>query len=336
MEKQIVTIDPKQFGLEESKAADIAAQFKPMLDKMVELEAEYNKVIALPIESAAKQAKELRLKYVKVRTGTAAIHKAQKDFYLAGGRYVDGWKNAQLFASQGIEEKLEAIEKHAENLERERIAKLQEERQAQLDVYEMYNVPNLGSMELAVWESFLLGTKTSFEQRKEAERIAEEQRLAAIETKRIEDERIRKENEALRAEQARIEAARLAEQKEAQRILDEQRKLQEAELAAHRELARKSQAEQEAKLIAEQKERNRIAAELQAEKDRQASEEAAKLAAQEAELSKGDKEKFFDLINDLDAIKAKYQFKSKKYKDMHASVGELINKTIAFAQSKTI
>jgi hypothetical protein len=62
MSNQIVTIDPKQFGLEESKAANIAAQFQPMLDKMVELEKEYNEVINLPIEATetAKKAKELK------------------------------------------------------------------------------------------------------------------------------------------------------------------------------------------------------------------------------------------------------------------------------------
>jgi len=186
MEQTLVKIDPKQFGLEESKAADIAAQFQPMLDKMVELEKEYNEVIQLPIEEAAKPAKELRLKYIKIRTGTAAIHKAQKEFYLAGGRFVDGWKNAQLFASQGIEDKLQSIEDYAANKERERIAALQEERQSALIEFEMLDVPNLGSMADDVWKSFYIGAKTQYIARIEAERIAEEQRLAEIEAKQAE------------------------------------------------------------------------------------------------------------------------------------------------------
>ena len=41
MENQIVKINASDFGLEESKAAQIAAQFQPMLDKMVELENEF-------------------------------------------------------------------------------------------------------------------------------------------------------------------------------------------------------------------------------------------------------------------------------------------------------
>ena len=86
---ELVKINASEYGLEEIKAQQIEAQFKPMLEKMSALEREYNEVIKLEVsgETCAK-AKELRLKYVKVRTGTAAIHTQQKAFYLAGGRYV--------------------------------------------------------------------------------------------------------------------------------------------------------------------------------------------------------------------------------------------------------
>jgi len=122
----LVKVNPEEFGLTTETAQNISAQFQPMLDKMVELEKEYNEIVLLPKEDAEtiKKAKDLRLRYVKVRTGTAEIHKTQKAFYLNGGRYVDGWKNAQIFASQGKESALEAIEKHFENLEKERIEKL--------------------------------------------------------------------------------------------------------------------------------------------------------------------------------------------------------------------
>ena len=64
-----------EFGIESSRAEQIKAQFEPMLNKMSELEEQYN-----AIQRQAKQgitaelsesAKELRLQYVKVRTGTA-------------------------------------------------------------------------------------------------------------------------------------------------------------------------------------------------------------------------------------------------------------------------
>ena len=103
----LVKIDASEFGIEESKAKQIQEQFQPMLDKMVNLEKQANEVFKLPIETASVKAKEVRLQYVKVRTGTAEIHKEQKAFYLQAGRFVDGWKNAQLFASQGIDPQLD-------------------------------------------------------------------------------------------------------------------------------------------------------------------------------------------------------------------------------------
>ena len=149
MENAIVKINPTEYGLTDETAARIEAQFTPMLAKMTELESEYNAILGLNIEApnTAKLAKDLRLKYVKVRTGTAEIHKVQKAFFLNGGRFVDGWKNAQLFASQGKEEALERIEKHAENLERERLEKLQQLRVALLAEY----VENASELVYRAW-----------------------------------------------------------------------------------------------------------------------------------------------------------------------------------------
>jgi len=196
---EIVKLDPKQYGIEENKAADIAAQFKPMLDKMVELEKEYNEIIALPIDEAAAPAKALRLKYVKIRTGTEKIHKEQKAFYLSAGRFVDGWKNAQLFASEGIEKKLEDIELYAINKEKERIATLAASRAELLLPFGITETTslNLGAMSEDVWNNFLTGTETNYKAKIEAERIAEEQRLAAIEAERVRIEEQRLENERL-------------------------------------------------------------------------------------------------------------------------------------------
>ncbi len=188
----IVKIDPKEFGLEETKASEIAAQFKPMLDKMVELEKEYNEIIALPIDQdAVVKAKALRLKYVKVRTGTAEIHKKQKEFYLSGGRFVDGWKNAQLFASQGIEDKLESIEKHYENLEKERIANLRAEREAIAIPFGVdVNTVSLGLMTEEVWNNFIAGAKQSYEIKVAAEKKAEEDRLEQERKERVYRDRL--------------------------------------------------------------------------------------------------------------------------------------------------
>lgn len=315
----VITVDPKQFGLEESKAADIAAQFKPMLDKMVELEKEYNEVVALPIETAGSKAKNLRLKYVKVRTGTAEIHKTQKAFYLAAGRYVDGWKNTQLFASEGIEKKLQDIENHTENLEKERIAALQIEREAQLEIYGVENLPSLrlGEMTQSVFDNFLLGTKTAHENKIAAEKLAEEQRLAAIEAenKRLEDQRL--ENERLKKEadeqaailEAERQAAAAAAKEAADRLeaeLNEAARLakiesdKQAAKLAEIEAVNKAARDKAAKQLAdEQAAAKKLADALQAIKDAEAKTEAERKAAEKKAAKAPVKEKLKVAIDGL-------------------------------------
>lgn len=251
MENAIVKINPTEYGLTDETAARIEAQFTPMLAKMTELESEYNAILGLNIEApnTAKLAKDLRLKYVKVRTGTAEIHKVQKAFFLNGGRFVDGWKNAQLFASQGKEEALERIEKHAENLERERLEKLQQLRVALLAEYvENASELSLSGMEQDVFEAYLSTKKQQYEDRKAAELKAEQDRIAREKAEAEEREAQRLENIRLKEEADKREAEIEAERIERDRI--------EKELA------------------------DKKAAEAKAEADRIAAEKAAKLEAE--------------------------------------------------------
>lgn len=250
----LIKIDPKEFGLEETKAQDIANQFKPMLDKMVELEKEFNEVVKLDIENpeTSKIAKELRLKYVKVRTGTAEIHKKQKEFYLAGGRFVDGWKNAQIFASKGKEETLEQIEKHFENLEKQRIQELENER---INLISEFNVDgsmlNLGKMSIEVWQSYYSGVKQKFELEKaEAERI-EKERLEKERLEAEEREKQRLENLKLKAEAEKREKEIEAERKERERI--------EAELKAEKEREAERLRQEQIELENKRKEAEKLA-----------------------------------------------------------------------------
>lgn len=330
---QIVKIDPKEFGLEEAKANQIAEQFKPMLEKMVELEKEFNEIITLPIEEkeTAKKAKELRQKYVKVRTGTAEIHKTQKAFYLAGGRFVDGWKNAQLFASQGIEEKLEAIEKHAENLERERIDNLKNERAKLLDGYGVENIDvlGLGSMSESVWNNFLAGTKLAYEQKIEAEKKAEQERIEREKAEAEERKRIKEENERLKeeaeaqAKELEIERARVEEQR---KVAEEKARKEREEIEAK---AAQEKAKQDAILKAERQAKEKLEAELKAKDEAEAKARKEAEEKAEAELSKGDSEKIKDLISDLEALKTKYIFKSKANQKKYSDVSELLSKIIS-------
>lgn len=185
----LVVVDHKEFGLEETVAKDVKAFFTPMLEKMDELEGEFNEVIKLNPDTpeAAGMAKQLRLKYVKVRTGTAQIHQEQKAFYLKAGRFIDGFKNAQAFASEGKESKLKAIEDHAAIKAQKIIDDLQEERAALLTPFWDSATPipaDLGKMSPDFWKAFLKGAEATERERVEAEKAAEKEAA-----------RIRKENE---------------------------------------------------------------------------------------------------------------------------------------------
>jgi hypothetical protein len=224
----IVKINASDYGLDSTKAQEIEAMFKPMLEKMTALETEYNEVLKLEISpETCQSAKELRLKYVKVRTATAEIHKQLKEFYLKGGRFVDGWKNAQLFASQQIEDTLKKIETHYEIIEAERKAKLKEERTALIQPYvEDVNTFMLQEMTEEAFQILLKGTEMQYKARIEAEKKAEEERIAKEKADVEERMRIKADNERLEKEATRL-AAEIKAKEDAEREAERKKKTEE-------------------------------------------------------------------------------------------------------------
>ncbi len=355
---ELIKINAAEYGLEESKAQEISAMFKPMLDKMVELEKEFNKIAAKDInEAVGYEAKQLRLQYRDVRTGTAEIHKGLKAFYLRGGRFVDSWKNAQLAASGEMEEKLSAIENHFENLQKAKIAKLQAERSEQITKYIDVIPETLGLMNKDVWDNFFTGTKANYKLQKEAEKKVERQRIEKEKKARDEKKRIIAENEKLRLEAIEREKAEIEKEKERQRIanLEAKKREKEAEQRARAETERlkkeneakrlseekerQIRAENEAKLQKEREQRERVEKEAKAKQEqledelrKKAEAEAKRLQAiedaQQAELNMSDAHKVKNLIVDLKLITSKYQFQSEKNVKMYADVGILIHKVI--------
>lgn len=307
---ELVKVNASDYGLEETKAAEISAMFIPMLDKMNELEGEYNNILKQEINpETCQMAKDLRMCYVKTRTGTEKIHKDLKAFYLNGGRFVDAWKNTQLQAAGEKEKTLKAIEDHFENMEKERIEKIRIERESLLKPYTDAFPLALGHMEQTVFDNTLLGFKTAYEMRIAAEKKAEEERIEAAkkEAERLEAQRL--ENLRLKAEAEEREKQMEVERKKAKAIQDKK----DAELKKERELAAQKQAELEAKAKAEAEEREKLQAQLRAKEqaeakakqDAEAKISAEKKAKEQAEKKAKltpDKDKlltFMQSINDL-------------------------------------
>ena len=345
MKNELVVLKAADYGLEETKAQEIQATFMPMLEKMTELEKEYNLIIQKDInEELCTEAKTLRLKYVKVRTGTADIHRKLKDFYLKGGRFVDGWKNAQIMASEGMESRLKEIENHYENIEKERITKLQEMRTEKLHKYEPdMNVPNLGEMKEDVWNNYIGGVKMQLNARIRAEKKAEKDRIKKEQAEIAERTRIREENAKLKIEaekrekQARIEADERAKE-EALRIV----KQQEEQLA--RERAEKlrfdaEKIEREKQENAHRIERENHAMQLNSERiekerlqkiadDRNAKIKADIKAQEEEERQAAlapDKEKLLSLAKNIENIQLPQVGSDEASDIMHEALGGLAN-----------
>lgn len=270
MSNELVKVDPKEFGLEVEQVSTIEHAFLPKIQEREALVAIYDQLITSELTpELCKKAKEVRLNLVKVRTGISDIHKKQKAFFLAAGRFVDAWKNKETLPVEQMEEKLSEIENYFVNIEKERIAKLQSERLEECRKYTEYPISELGSMSEEGYIPYLTGLKVAYEarieaERKEAERL-EAERLAEIERQKA----IEEENARLKAE---------AEQKEKE--LAAERLKSESERKALEEKAKKEREEAEAKLKAEQ-EKARIEAEKAAKE--KAELEAELKAKQQAE-----------------------------------------------------
>ena len=322
---EIVKLDMAQYGLEENKAQEIASLYIPMIKMLSEMEAAFNEVVKKEITTEVSfEARKLRLIIAKIRTDGDKARKSAKDESLRIGRAIQGGYNTLEWATKSKEEKLLEIEKHQERIEDERKSKLKEDREKMLEKYEVETEHiQLGEMSTEVWDNYFNGVKLQHENKIAAEKKAEAERVAKEKSEREEQERIRKENEQLRKEAEAKEREMKSEREKA----DKERKELEEKARKEREIA-------EAKAKKELEAKAKVEAELQAKKDAEEKAEADKQAEIEAELSASDHQKFMFVIIELEELKVKYSFKSKKYQKLQGNVNELIDKIITFSQDK--
>ena len=290
-------MDTNEFGLTVTKATELTKGLKSVLTEREFLIQEFTDISSIEVtEENIPIFKELRGKIVKNRTqGISKWHTANKQFFLTGGRFVDAIKNKEILINQQMEEKLANAENHFINLERDKRLAIQTKRVKMLLEYNPLCAElDLATMDEEIWESYFNVQKRKHLAFIESERKIEEERQEVLENERLENIRIQKENQRLVAENKEILAkAKLeAEKKDA---------LLEAETLKIQEIQRK---------------------EVQEKADAE-----AKI---EFELNKGDALKITDLITDLQNLKSKYSFKSKKNKIIYKSVSVLIDKVITF------
>ncbi len=326
-------VKAEDYGLEVKQATEITKGLSTILEEREVLIEAYKDVVLLEIsEENLKTFKTLRLQIRDNRTkGIEKWHTTNKAYFLTGGRFVDAIKNKEVAENQRMESKLIEAEKHFENLEREKIVKLQKERVVLLSGYlEDAAERDLASMDQDVWESYLSTKKKAHLDKIQAELDIEKERQAKIQAEKEEQERIRKENETLRkeaelkAKQDKIESDKRVKV-EAERIEKENSERKERERLA------KIEADKQADILRKEREaKEKVEAELKASKEAELKAKQDAELARQAELKKGDAAKLKDLISDLEAMKTKYSFKSAKNIKMYDNVNLLIDKTINF------
>lgn len=337
MSEQLVLINPKDFEIDDSMASNITSKIVTLKKERDILSQKYLEVMQMDINDpeTAKEAKKARLLIRDNRTkGFEAQRVADKKVPLRLGQFIDAVYGSETAENVRMEGALESIEKHAENLEKQRLEELQRERikLAIPYVHEDFYFPNLSSMDQEVFDAYLQTKKNTFEARIAAEKKAEQERLERERIQSLHNERFQlllpmwqfvedkeanfgiltqeafeyflqsKEMQKVEfekeQEQIRIENQKLreeAEKKEAD--AKKEREVQEAAMAKERKKAQEA-AEKE------RKEKEALEAQLKKERDEKAAEEAKKQAELEKErlrlenLSKaGDKAILLDWIN---------------------------------------
>jgi len=185
----LIEVNEADFGLTFIEANEIAEKYSQVIESMLELVEEYDQVVKLDytIKENSKAFKDLKNKFVKVRTLSAKIHKEQKAYYLAGGKYVDSWKNKQIEVSERYEKDLDEKAKYFETLELQRKELLRIERAEKVKEFAEF-MPSLDFADLSddEFETVCFGAKAKYDANLKAlEEIKKQEEQKAIIEKRI-------------------------------------------------------------------------------------------------------------------------------------------------------
>ena len=334
MGTELIKLD--QFNLDTETKQNLFVKFNDMVEQAKAWEAKAMSIVVTD-ETQVKemeQAKEGRIILQKVRTGAEKLKKELKAGALNYGRAIDFLYNFIEDTCKPLEAHLLKQEKFKEVREKEKKDELQRVRAEQLAPYvENPAVFDLANMPEDTFQMVLAGSIKSLQDKKNAEKQAEIDRLAKIE----EDNRIKAENERLRQENQAKEAAMKKFQSDQEAEAIQLREKQEAVLRKFKEEEARKKAESD-KLLKEAKEREaKLAKEL---KDKQEAEEKAKADAEKrrkADERKSrlapDKDKLVLLAQQITDLKMP-EVKSEEAKKVVGDIVIMINKLVKFINEK--
>lgn len=284
-EKKELQESYKEFGLEEKEVKELTKGLPTILKERDVLIDAYEDMIEQEItEETIPLFKDLRLKIRDNRTkGIIPWHKKSKDYFLNGGRFVDSVKNKEIEVNERMEKKLMDAEKHFENIEKERLNKLQAERVAELEPYlEDAHERDLSCMEQDVWQSYLKTKKDDYNARVEAEKKLEAERLEEERKQKEYNERMLEFSPYSLFTEKTIQLG--MDEKDYQKVLKEAKESKanhdkkQAELKAEKERLEK---EREAERLKEREKQAKLEAELKAEREAKIKAEQEKKAEED-------------------------------------------------------
>lgn len=252
---QELTLIVEENNLPVNKTEELLKSFGGYFQEAKQIATEANS-IKVTDESQVElmsQAHEARVKLKSIRIEAEKTKITLKEQSLREGNAIQGVFNIIKALVIPIEEYLEKQEKFVEIKKAEREEIVFQERIVKLQPYiEDLTIYNVKDMSEYAFNQLLENSKFAFEVRKEAEKKAEEEKIAKEKADRIENEHIRVENEKLRLEAEAKEQQLIEERKKQEEVLKKQHEEQEVKLAQEREAREKLEAELKAKAEAEE------------------------------------------------------------------------------------
>lgn len=184
---EVVIIKAADYGLEETAAVEMQQGLSVPIGERKLLIKEFEDISIQEVTYENVHIfKELRLKIVKNRTqGIDLWHRKGKEVSLRLGQYYDAVKRKENQVNKSMEDVLMKGENHFENIKKEELKNLQDERVKQLSKFvEDAHERDLAGMDEDVWKAFLSTKEDAYNEKIAAEKKAEDER--------IEDERILK------------------------------------------------------------------------------------------------------------------------------------------------
>lgn len=273
MEVQIITLPTEVNELAVKVSANKQAEVQTVLQQIftgtddwekqvdaIEVKDINDKMSIELAEVARKNSKQARLSAEKIFDAKREeVQSLKAEFDLEDKLWLKA-KQVMQIKFKAIEEKAEWKANFVKRFEAEQKELRTQKRINEVLKYAEINRIEFEAMSDESFDSFLNGLKSTYETKIEAERKAEEERIAKEKAEAEAREQQRLENERLKAEAEKREKEIEAERKANEQKLAEERAKAKAE-------ADRIEAENKAKLKAEQEAKAKLEAELQAKKD---------------------------------------------------------------------